>query len=186
MHAIESKAQPAPPEPTMRQERTAQATIFEVFAGHEIGCELGKGSRSPRLDPVHFVLFGDCRKADDLPRLLGEHMAHEIVLVQPLHDDDNGAVTLVVEPAVEAVRSELLSGRPNSQGISSTLASVARICRQNGDDNQSFTSKFPTQRNRELIGPYQGIKSADQGSFLPDQGRALGWGFSKGNRKTGS
>jgi hypothetical protein len=40
MHAIESKAQPSPPEPTMRQERTVQATIFEVFAGHEIGCEL--------------------------------------------------------------------------------------------------------------------------------------------------
>src|SRR5947208_7661045 len=37
MHAIESKAQPLPPEPTMRQERTVQATIFEVFAGHEIG-----------------------------------------------------------------------------------------------------------------------------------------------------
>jgi hypothetical protein len=27
-------------EPTMRQERTIQATIFEVFAGHQIGCEL--------------------------------------------------------------------------------------------------------------------------------------------------
>jgi hypothetical protein len=40
MHAIESKAQPSPPEPTMRQQRTVQATIFEVFAGHEIGCEL--------------------------------------------------------------------------------------------------------------------------------------------------
>jgi hypothetical protein len=24
----------------MRQDRTVQATIFEVFAGHEIGCEL--------------------------------------------------------------------------------------------------------------------------------------------------
>jgi IS5 family transposase len=29
----------------MRQERTVQATIFEVFARHEIGCEL-KRSRS--------------------------------------------------------------------------------------------------------------------------------------------
>src|SRR5438309_11220948 len=57
-------------------------------------------------------------------------------------------------------------------GISSTLASVARICRQNGDYNQSFTSKFPARRNRELIVPYQGIKSAYQGNFLPDQGRA--------------
>src|SRR6201986_4585501 len=40
MQAIESKAPTSPPEPTMRQERTVQATIFEVFAGHEIGCEL--------------------------------------------------------------------------------------------------------------------------------------------------
>src|SRR5207248_8050010 len=40
MHAIGSKAQPLSPEPTMRQERTVQATIFEIFAGHEIGCEL--------------------------------------------------------------------------------------------------------------------------------------------------
>src|SRR5580700_7614754 len=36
--AIESEAQPSPPEPTMRQERII--TIFEVFARHEIGCEL--------------------------------------------------------------------------------------------------------------------------------------------------
>src|SRR5436305_2116730 len=40
MQAIESKAPPSPPEPIMRQERIVQATIFEVFAGHEIGCEL--------------------------------------------------------------------------------------------------------------------------------------------------
>src|SRR5437762_14374789 len=40
MQAIESKAQPSPPEPTMRQERTVQATIFEGFARHEIGAEL--------------------------------------------------------------------------------------------------------------------------------------------------
>src|SRR6201997_4008172 len=40
MHGIESKAQPYPPEPTMRQEHTVQATIFEVFARHEIGCAL--------------------------------------------------------------------------------------------------------------------------------------------------
>jgi IS5 family transposase len=29
----------------MRQERTVQATIFEVFAGHQIGCELKAISR---------------------------------------------------------------------------------------------------------------------------------------------
>src|SRR5712664_3829669 len=68
--------------------------------------------------------------------------------------------------------NSLLAG--NLQGISSTLASVARICRQNVYYNQSLTSKFPTRRNRELIGPYQGIKSAYKGNFLLDQGRALG------------
>src|SRR6267143_1739991 len=40
LHATASPSPPAPPEPTMRQERTVQATIFEVFARHEIGCEL--------------------------------------------------------------------------------------------------------------------------------------------------
>src|SRR5712671_7229511 len=40
MHAIEAKARPHRRSPTMRQERTVQATIFEVFAGHQIGCEL--------------------------------------------------------------------------------------------------------------------------------------------------
>src|SRR6266478_7861981 len=85
--------------------------------------------------------------------------------------------------------SELVSDGPNSllagkiQGISSTLASVARLCRRNGDYNQSLTSKFPTRRNRELIGPYQGIKSAYQGSFPPNQGRALG-GSPKGRSLT--
>jgi hypothetical protein len=50
-------------------------------------------------------------------------------------------------------RYSLLAG--NIQGISSTLASVIRICYQNGDYNQSFTSKFPTQQNRELIEPFR-------------------------------
>ncbi len=68
--------------------------------------------------------------------------------------------------------NSLLAG--NLQGISSTLASVAQICRQNSYYNQWLMSKFPTRRNRELIGPYQGIKSAYQGNFLLDQGRALG------------
>src|SRR6516164_11335571 len=40
VHATASQARPSPPEPTMRQERTVQATIFEVFTQHEIGCEL--------------------------------------------------------------------------------------------------------------------------------------------------
>src|SRR5215467_14782254 len=34
------KRNSSPPEPTMRQERTVQASIFDLFAGHEIGREL--------------------------------------------------------------------------------------------------------------------------------------------------
>src|SRR5271154_3469822 len=40
IQGLESEAQLSPAEPTMRQERIIQATIFEVFARHEIGCEL--------------------------------------------------------------------------------------------------------------------------------------------------
>src|ERR1700720_3154311 len=34
------KAKPSPPEPTMRQESTVQASLFDLFAGHEIAREL--------------------------------------------------------------------------------------------------------------------------------------------------
>ena len=67
--------------------------------------------RSPdRLDPVHLVGFGERRKAQDLPRLLREHVADEVVLVQPLHDDDDRAVALVVQSAVESVVVPLVGG----------------------------------------------------------------------------
>jgi transposase, IS5 family len=63
MHAIESKAQPAPPEPRARQERTAQATIFEVFAGHEIGCELKAISQwLDRQRALMGLVAGDLRR----------------------------------------------------------------------------------------------------------------------------
>jgi hypothetical protein len=44
-----------------------------------------------RLDPVRLVDLGDRRKAHNLPGLLREPVADQIVLVQPLHDDDDGA-----------------------------------------------------------------------------------------------
>src|SRR5258708_13396742 len=63
MHAIETKAQPSPPEPTMRQERTVQATIFEVFAGHEIGCELKAISQwLDRQRALVSLVAGDLRR----------------------------------------------------------------------------------------------------------------------------
>jgi IS5 family transposase len=63
MHAIESKAQPSPPEPTMRPERTIQATIFEIFAGHEIGCELKAISQwLDRQRTLVSLVAGDLRR----------------------------------------------------------------------------------------------------------------------------
>jgi hypothetical protein len=49
-----------------------------------------------RLDLVHLIRFGDGRKAHDLARLLGENMTNGVVLVEPLHDNDNGAVPFVI------------------------------------------------------------------------------------------
>src|ERR687892_2738292 len=61
--ATDPKAKPPPPEPTMRQERTVQASIFDVFAGHEIGRELK--AMSEWLD-AHCTLLG--LVAEDLRR----------------------------------------------------------------------------------------------------------------------
>jgi hypothetical protein len=68
-------------------------------------------SRSPDgLDLVHFVRFGDRRKAQNLPRLLREDVADGIVFVQPLHDQDDGTTALVVLTAVESVVVPLVGG----------------------------------------------------------------------------
>src|SRR5207248_889910 len=73
----------------------------------------GEASRSPdRLDLVRPVGFGDRRKAQDFPVLLAEDVADEVVFVQPLHDDDDGAALLIVLPAVEGVVVPLVGGLP--------------------------------------------------------------------------
>jgi hypothetical protein len=61
---------------------------------------------------MHLVGFGDRWKAQDVPRLLRQHVADKIVLVQPLHDDDDGAVPLVVQTAVERVVKPLVGSPP--------------------------------------------------------------------------
>jgi hypothetical protein len=52
---------------------------------------------------MHLVVIGDRRKAHDLPGFPGQHVAREIVFVQPVHDHYDGTPRLVVEPAVERV-----------------------------------------------------------------------------------
>src|SRR5262249_61973819 len=76
-----------------------------------------EASRSPdRLDPMHLVGFRDRRKAQDLPRLLRENVADEVVLVQPLHDDDDRTLPLVIEAAVEGVVKPLVGRFPLRHG----------------------------------------------------------------------
>jgi hypothetical protein len=56
------------------------------------------------LDPVQFFLVvGNRREAHDLPRLLRQHVTGDVILVQSVHDQDDGIRQLVVQPAVEGV-----------------------------------------------------------------------------------
>ena len=64
-----------------------------------------------RIDELCFVVLGDRWKAHDLPIFLGQHVAHQIVLVQSVHDQHDGTRELVVEPAVEGMVEPLI-GRP--------------------------------------------------------------------------
>ena len=92
------------PEAVQGVERLAVGVQRLAAPVHEV-------SRSQdRLDLMHLIGFGDRRKPHDFPGLLREDVADEIVLVQPLHDDDDGAAPLVVEPAVERVVVPLVGG----------------------------------------------------------------------------
>ncbi len=90
----------------------------------------GEALRSPdRCYLVHLVGFGDCREAHHLPRLLLEHVADQVVLVQPLHDDDDGSPAFVVEPAVEGVGVPIIGGIPSRLG--ERLLRLQRVIDQN-------------------------------------------------------
>ena len=55
------------------------------------------------LDPNLLVLLGNCREGNYIPALLLKHMANEVILMKPLHDQDNSVVLLVIEPTDERV-----------------------------------------------------------------------------------
>jgi hypothetical protein len=89
----------------------------------------GEALRPPyRHDLVDLVGFGDRPKGHDLPRLLPEHVADKVVLVQPLHDDDDGAAALVVKPAVEGVGVPIIGGI--SSRIGERLLRLQRVIDQ--------------------------------------------------------
>jgi hypothetical protein len=77
---------------------------------------------------MHLVRFGDRRKPHDLPRLLGDHVADDVVLVQPLHDDDDGAILLVILAAVEGVVEPVVGGL--ALGVGERLLGLQRIVDQ--------------------------------------------------------
>src|SRR5271166_1532152 len=106
----------------------------------------GKMPRSPyRLDRVGFVLLGDRREAHDLPIFLGQHVADEIVLVQPVHDQDDGTLLLVVQSAVEGMVEPLVGSPP--LGLRQGLLGLQRIV----DDNDVCTpsGQHPADRGGE-------------------------------------
>jgi hypothetical protein len=63
-----------------------------------------------RLDFVRLIFLGDRWEAYNLPRLLLEDMADEIIFMQTLHDQHDGAVLLIVETAIEGVVIPLIGG----------------------------------------------------------------------------
>jgi hypothetical protein len=86
-------------------------------------------------------------ESEDIPVLLTEHVADEVVLVQPLHDDDNGAATLVVEPAVKRVIVPLVGG--SSLRVGERLLRLQRIV--DDDDVGAPSSQHASGRGREPV-----------------------------------
>ena len=94
-----------------------------------------------RLDRPGLVLLGDRREAHDLPILLGQHMADEVILVQPVHDQDNRTRPLVVQPAVEGVVEPLVRRPP--LGLRQRLLRLQRIV---DDDDVGAAAGQDTER----------------------------------------
>ena len=82
-----------------------------------------------------------------MPLLLRENTADQVVLVQPLHDDDDGAVPLVVEPAVESMDEPLVAGLPLC--VRERLVRLQRIVNQ--DYVGAATGEHTTGRGGEPV-----------------------------------
>jgi hypothetical protein len=64
---------------------------------------------------MHLVSLGDRRKAQDLPTFLRKDVTDEVVFVQPLHDDHDGAMALVDEANGSTPKCALVAAK--SPGI---------------------------------------------------------------------
>jgi hypothetical protein len=74
-------------------------------------------------------------------------VSDEVVLVQPLHDDDNGAVTLVVEQAIQGVIVPLVGGL--SLRVGERLLRLQRIV--DDDDVGAPSSQHASGRGSEPV-----------------------------------
>jgi hypothetical protein len=71
------------------------------------------------------VVFGDSGQAEDVPVFLRQNMTDQIVLVQPVHDQHDGTLLLVIEPAVEGVVEPFVGALP--VGFGQCLLGLQRV-----------------------------------------------------------
>jgi hypothetical protein len=103
---------------------------------------------------VLLIGFGDRRKAQEFPGLLAEDVADQVVFVQPLHDDDDGAMPLVVEPAVQGMIEPLIGGLPLRFG--ERLLRLQRIIDQ--DDVGAASGQHAAGRGGEPVALAGGVE----------------------------
>jgi hypothetical protein len=125
-------------------------------------------SRSPRERPSPGVIGKSCLAANSIDSLLPTIGGESQI---SLTDPDSRAMAAHKHVAVSLKPNSLLAGK--IQGISSIRASTAPRRQQKKAPNQYLTGQFPPHPNREFFAALQGIKSADQGNFRPDQGIPL-------------
>ena len=95
------------------------------FAGPATNAFAPNGVSTTRLSSSSAI----AGKRDDLPPFLLQDMADEIVFVQPLHDDDDRALGLVVEARIERAVEPFVGG-----GSAALRHGVARLQRIVDDD----------------------------------------------------
>jgi hypothetical protein len=103
---------------------------------------------------MHLVLLSDGGELQMDPASLGEEMAGEIILVEPLHDQDNCACYLVVEPleniliepAVDVIALDVGLARRRLQGI------------VDNDQTGTASGDWPARRDGQPVSPRCGGK----------------------------
>jgi hypothetical protein len=116
---------------------------------------------------VPLVLLGDRRKAHHLPILLRQHVAHQIVLVQAVHDQDDRPLLLVVEAAVEGVVEPLVGGA--AMGRRERLLGLQGII--DDDDVGSAPGQHPADRGGDARALPGGLELGHRLAVWRESGR---------------